>query len=38
MIINDAFVEKLGEDFLWNIVDDYVCKDIEGIKDALLKM
>ena len=37
MIINDAFVEKLGEDFLWNIVDDYVYKDIEGIKDALLK-
>ncbi len=37
MIINDDFVEKLGIDFLWNIVDDYVCKDIEGIKDALIK-
>ena len=37
MIINDDFVEKLGDDFLWNIVNDYVCKDIEGIKDALIK-
>lgn len=37
MIINDDFVEKLGVDFLWNIVNDYVCKDIEGIKDALIK-
>lgn len=37
MIINDDFVEKLGDNFLWNIVSDYVCKDIEGIKDALIK-
>lgn len=37
MIINDEFVEKLGIYFLWNIVNDYVCKDIEGIKDALIK-
>ena len=37
MIINDDFVEKLGADFLWNIVSDYVCKDIKGIKNALIK-
>ena len=33
MIINDEFVQKLGIYFLWNIVNDYICKDIEGIKD-----
>ena len=37
MIINDEFVQKLGIYFLWNIVNDYICKDIEGIKDALIK-
>lgn len=37
MIMNDDFIEELGVNFLWNIIDDYVCQDIEGIKDALIK-
>ncbi|MBP3505036.1 MAG: hypothetical protein J6K43_01340 [Lachnospiraceae bacterium] len=37
MIIDDDFIEELGVDFLWSIIDDYVCKDIKGIKDALIK-
>lgn len=37
VIINDEFVEQLGVDFLWNIISDYVSKDIETIKDTLIK-
>ncbi|MDD6345698.1 MAG: hypothetical protein PUA51_05710 [Oscillospiraceae bacterium] len=37
MVIDENFVQKLGEDFLWNIVYDYVCKDLEKIKDTLIK-
>ena len=31
--MNDDFIEELDVNFLWNIIDDYVCQDIEGIKD-----
>lgn len=37
VIVNDEFIEKLGVDFLWNIISDYVSKDIETIKDTLIK-
>lgn len=35
--LDDDFIEELGEEFLWNVVSDYVCKDIDNLKDALIK-
>lgn len=37
VVIDDEFVEKLGVYFLWDIIDDYVSKDVESIKDVLIK-
>lgn len=36
--INKEFVEKLGVDFLWNIIDDYISKDVNNIKNAIKKL
>lgn len=37
MIFNsrEEFVEKIGEEFLWNLVDDYIKHDVEQLKETL---
>ena len=32
---DEEFAERLGEDFLWNIISDYVEHDVEHIKEEL---
>ena len=35
---NEDLLDVIGEDFLWEIIGDYIEHDLEHIKDALRKL